>query len=309
MAKHFIVNDNIIPSGTTYSLGTSSYRYQSLYLNNTIDFNGTFSLNDNGTSRLSIGSSGNIGVNIIPSSDTSLHIKGSGNDSSAYSLKIENSTSNNFLSVRNDGAIAITDGYFGVGGADPAYAIAAISKSTGVFRGINSGFSDIFNVNNDGGIIANHSSNYLSIGTIVTNNRFFVAGWQSGTNPIFSVANYGGTLVAIVVDYLCNVGIGTISPSTKLHIYATQSGAFRLVDTTEGSGKVLTSDVNGVATWVTASSIGNGVTASGTTNYISKFTGTNTLGNSIMYEVSNSIAIGNTSSVPFYLSSIFETDI
>jgi len=46
-----------------------------------------------------------------------------------------------------------------------------------------------------------------------------------------------------------NVGIGT-NPSTKLHIYATQSGAFRLEDGTQNySGYVLTSDANGVGTW------------------------------------------------------------
>jgi hypothetical protein len=46
-----------------------------------------------------------------------------------------------------------------------------------------------------------------------------------------------------------NVGIGT-SPSTKLHIYATQSGAFRLQDGTQSyPGYVLTSDANGVGTW------------------------------------------------------------
>ena len=46
-----------------------------------------------------------------------------------------------------------------------------------------------------------------------------------------------------------NIGIGTASPSTKLHIYATQSGAFRLVDGTQGPGYLLASDTNGVASW------------------------------------------------------------
>jgi hypothetical protein len=45
------------------------------------------------------------------------------------------------------------------------------------------------------------------------------------------------------------VGIGTASPSTTLHIFATQSGAFRLEDGTQGNGYILTSDANGVATW------------------------------------------------------------
>jgi hypothetical protein len=49
-----------------------------------------------------------------------------------------------------------------------------------------------------------------------------------------------------------NVGIGLTAPSTKLHIFATQSGVFRLVDTTQGPGYVLTSDANGVASWTSS---------------------------------------------------------
>ncbi|WP_394666616.1 hypothetical protein [uncultured Chryseobacterium sp.] len=46
-----------------------------------------------------------------------------------------------------------------------------------------------------------------------------------------------------------NVGIGTISPTTKFHINSTSSNAVRIVDTTEGPGKVLTSDSSGNARW------------------------------------------------------------
>lgn len=51
-----------------------------------------------------------------------------------------------------------------------------------------------------------------------------------------------------------NIGIGLTTPSTKLHVYSTQSGAFRLVDGTQGIGKILTSDVNGVASWTSSTS-------------------------------------------------------
>jgi Repeat of unknown function (DUF5907) len=46
------------------------------------------------------------------------------------------------------------------------------------------------------------------------------------------------------------VGIGTSSPSTKLEINSSTSGAIKIVDGTQGTSKVLTSDANGVATWV-----------------------------------------------------------
>jgi hypothetical protein len=54
-----------------------------------------------------------------------------------------------------------------------------------------------------------------------------------------------------------NVGIGLTGPSTKLHIYATQSGAFRLQDGTQAAGYILTSDVNGVASWTASISGGS----------------------------------------------------
>lgn len=46
-----------------------------------------------------------------------------------------------------------------------------------------------------------------------------------------------------------NVGIGVTGPSTKLHVYGTQSGAFRLQDGTQANGYVLTSDADGVGSW------------------------------------------------------------
>lgn len=47
-----------------------------------------------------------------------------------------------------------------------------------------------------------------------------------------------------------DVGIGTTSPSEKLHV----AGSIRMVDGTQGTDKVLTSDANGVASWKTPSS-------------------------------------------------------
>ena len=46
------------------------------------------------------------------------------------------------------------------------------------------------------------------------------------------------------------VGIGTYKPGAKLEINnGTTAGAVKIVDGTEGAGKVLTSDANGLATW------------------------------------------------------------
>jgi len=42
-----------------------------------------------------------------------------------------------------------------------------------------------------------------------------------------------------------NVGIGIITPSTRLHV----NGSLRVVDGTQGVGKILTSDASGLASW------------------------------------------------------------
>ncbi|MBT2563105.1 hypothetical protein J7E50_24695 [Pedobacter sp. ISL-68] len=46
------------------------------------------------------------------------------------------------------------------------------------------------------------------------------------------------------------VGLGTAAPSTTLDVASASSPAFRLVDGTQGAGKVLSSDINGYASWV-----------------------------------------------------------
>lgn len=83
------------------------------------------------------------------------------------------------------------------------------------------------------------------------------------------------------VDAVNNrVGLGVAAPSTKLHINnGNTPGAIRIVDGTQGAGKVLVSDANGVGTWrdssgsttVIQSSVGpsgiNIATAAGTFSY------------------------------------------
>ncbi|MRX69313.1 hypothetical protein SAMN06265349_1062 [Flavobacterium resistens] len=46
-----------------------------------------------------------------------------------------------------------------------------------------------------------------------------------------------------------NVGIGRQDPTVKLDVYNQTAGAVKIVDGTQGAGKVLTSDANGLATW------------------------------------------------------------
>lgn len=54
----------------------------------------------------------------------------------------------------------------------------------------------------------------------------------------------------VVVTSSGSMGLGTVSPATRLDINnGTTAGAIKIVDGTQGDGKVLTSDASGIATW------------------------------------------------------------
>lgn len=80
-----------------------------------------------------------------------------------------------------------------------------------------------------------------------TNTMAFTSSATSGTSH-FTVDN--STLNVDAANH--RVGIGTNSPATKLEINSgSNAGAVKITDGTQGEGKVLTSDANGVGTWRT----------------------------------------------------------
>ncbi|KQT27020.1 hypothetical protein ASG22_20405 [Chryseobacterium sp. Leaf405] len=69
-------------------------------------------------------------------------------------------------------------------------------------------------------------------------------------NPVTGFPNVAQQANDLIVTSSGNVGLGTIAPTSKFEINnGTNAGAIKIVDGTQGSGKVLTSDENGVATW------------------------------------------------------------
>lgn len=89
----------------------------------------------------------------------------------------------------------------------------------------------------------------------------------------------GGTGVNAV-----NVGIGTTAPTAKLHV----AGSVKIVDGTQGAGKVLTSDGTGLASWITPISGGSGW---GLTGNAGTLDGTNFIGTTdnqaLVFKVNN----------------------
>lgn len=98
--------------------------------------------------------------------------------------------------------------------------------------------------------------------------RLFVIGNAIDTNNNNSVEP-AERRDAMVVLKNGNTGIGTSAPTQRLHV----AGTFRLVDGTQGAGRVLTSDANGNAIWNTLSAtnawgLGGNVGTNPGTNYI-----------------------------------------
>lgn len=65
----------------------------------------------------------------------------------------------------------------------------------------------------------------------------------------FSTRNATDYAPRLTIKSSGNIGIGTTNPTSKLQIESGTSGALKIVDGTQGTDKVLTSDASGVATW------------------------------------------------------------
>jgi len=121
--------------------------------------------------------------------------------------------------------------------------------------------------------------------------------YTDGTGPaLYSHAAGGGKAGHFEGDVYVeagNLGIGVPNPSANLDVAGTaKMGGFQLTDT-PSPGLVLTSDASGVGTWqAAAGNIGGG----GTADYVPKFTGAATIGNSAIYETGGQVAIGTTTS-------------
>jgi hypothetical protein len=110
-------------------------------------------------------------------------------------------------------------------------------------------------------------------------------------------ANIDSTPFLISNDGNVHIGTASINTSVKLSVVAAAPyGGFRLVDTTQGPGRILVSNANGDASWTASSAVlasANGVTGSGTVNYVPYWRSANGLSaTSSLYKLGNSVGIG-----------------
>src|SRR6218665_914783 len=92
--------------------------------------------------------------------------------------------------------------------------------------------------------------NFASIEDRKTNSDLFD---QNGYLQ-FKTLGVGSLLERMRITNTGNVGIGTSIPLDRLHII----GNIRMIDGNQAAGKVLTSDVNGTASWALPTSIASG---------------------------------------------------
>lgn len=92
------------------------------------------------------------------------------------------------------------------------------------------------------------------INTLGSNNTFVGSDANASVNNLTNAAAIGSGAVvstsnSMVLGNNANVGIGTSSPSDKLHVVGTSGNTVRIEDGNQAAGKVLTSDANGNASW------------------------------------------------------------
>lgn len=193
------------------------------------------------------------------------------------------STANYFSIYDNvnslDRLTILNSGFVGIGTSSPSVLLHINSAATPAFRLVDTtqgaGYVLMSDANGNGSW---SSLSGLNIPT-GTGTDTYVTFW-TGTNTLSKDSSF-------VWDYNNKrLGIGTANPSVALHINSAATPAFRLVDTTQGAGKYLTSDANGNASWgtITIPSV------SGTSGYVARFTAATGLGNGIIQD--NGVQIG-----------------
>ena len=144
------------------------------------------------TERMRIDSSGKVSVGAPVVGQ--LGVRGTTNDSTAYSFEAANSSGNTLFAVRNDGLSFFSSGNVGIGTTSPAYKLS-------VEGSVNDNWiSRIYNTNTNGA------------GLLVRTDA-------TSANDKIALAVYADGGYKMVVRSTGNAGIGTTSPEKRLHIF------------------------------------------------------------------------------------------
>lgn len=218
-----------------------------------------------------------------PNGGITLGLGASANDNSSVAIgrNASASTSNEAIALgyaaNSSGYRSTALGYNSVASNNSALALGLSSNASG-FQATALGVSAVSNTNNSLAIgnssrATGEQATAIGTGSNSSAQNATAIGYQATATQANSIVLGSST------NNNNRVGIGTTTPDERLHI----NGSIKIVDGTQGSGKVLTSDANGRATWVNPSSTkayadiyynGSGQTISNSSNVV--FGATNT---------------------------------
>ncbi|MCP4579973.1 MAG: hypothetical protein GY839_00030 [candidate division Zixibacteria bacterium] len=142
-------------------------------------------------------------------------------------------TDADFASTGDDQFLIRAEGGVGIGTDDPDFMLTV-------------GEGTIDQVHPDHDMVVT-DANQARLGVYVNNKGISLDVWDTTTALIYAFEYGVGPDDLSINPHGGDVGIGTITPDEKLHI----AGNIKIVDGTEGNGKVLTSDASGVGSWQT----------------------------------------------------------
>lgn len=125
------------------------------------------------------------------------------------------------------------------------------------------------------------------------NANLIISNNASSSSQGIKFSTDGGTTTDVFIQDGGNVGIGTASPSQKLHVDGSVRITGAIYDSNNAagtSGQVLSSTGTGTD-WVSLSEI-SGVDGTGTANYVSKWSDTDTITNSQIQDDGTTVGIG-----------------